>query len=73
MPRFDGTGPLGQGTMSGRGLGSCQAGLRRGFGFGFRRFYSAKNELASLEEEEKILKDELQVIAEEKKALADKK
>ncbi len=23
MPRFDGTGPLGQGSMTGRGLGKC--------------------------------------------------
>jgi hypothetical protein len=23
MPRFDGTGPMGQGTMTGRGLGTC--------------------------------------------------
>lgn len=33
MPGFDGTGPLGYGPMTGRGLGPCGRGLRRGFGF----------------------------------------
>ena len=34
MPRFDGTGPFGQGPM-GRGLGPCGAGRGGGFGYGF--------------------------------------
>jgi hypothetical protein len=34
MPRFDGTGPFGQGPV-GRGLGPCGAGRRIGFGPGF--------------------------------------
>ena len=44
MPAQDRTGPLGQGPLTGRGLGLCGAGLarglRRGFGrgFGLRRF-----------------------------------
>ena len=42
MPGFDGTGPMGQGPMTGRGLGRCTGfaggvGLRRGFGFGMGR------------------------------------
>ena len=32
MPRFDGTGPFGQGPM-GRGLGPCGAGRRSGCGY----------------------------------------
>jgi hypothetical protein len=36
MPRFDGTGPFGQGPM-GRGLGPCGAGRGSGFGSGFGR------------------------------------
>lgn len=35
MPRFDGTGPLGQGPMTGRGYGPC------GLGLGWRRRFSA--------------------------------
>jgi len=42
MPRLDGTGPQGQGSMTGRGMGNCQpdspkpvdAGNRRGAGLG---------------------------------------
>ncbi|MDD3013595.1 MAG: DUF5320 domain-containing protein [Candidatus Gastranaerophilales bacterium] len=35
MPNLNGTGPMGQGPMTGRGLGNCQGADR---GFGFRRF-----------------------------------
>jgi hypothetical protein len=34
MPRFDGTGPFGQGPM-GRGMGPCGAGRGGGLGYGF--------------------------------------
>jgi len=34
MPGQDGTGPTGQGALTGRGLGPCGAGLARGRGFG---------------------------------------
>ncbi len=46
MPRRDGTGPMGAGSMTGRGLGVCTGanaglgmglGLRRGFGRGLGR------------------------------------
>jgi len=47
MPGFDGTGPLGQGPGTGRGLGPCGAGVRwfprfwgRGFGFGRGRGFA---------------------------------
>lgn len=75
MPRLDKTGPMGQGPATGRGLGPCGIGLRRGwgcwggFGYGLRRFISPKNELAALEEEEKMLEGELAAIREEKTAL----
>jgi len=76
MPRFDGTGPMGEGPRTGRGLGPCGGGMRRGWGcwgggFGFRRFNSPKNELAALEDEEKVLEEELSAIREEKAALKD--
>jgi hypothetical protein len=42
MPRFDGTGPMGQGAMTGGGRGYCavninicEAGVRQGVGCGF--------------------------------------
>ena len=37
MPGNNGTGPLGKGSMTGRGLGPCGKGARRGFGRGFDR------------------------------------
>ncbi len=40
MPNYDGTGPRGQGPMTGRGMGSCFGG-RRGFGC-YRGFYGRR-------------------------------
>ena len=77
MPGLDKTGPTGQGSRTGRGLCLCGGGMRRGFGcwggygFGFRRFISPKNELAALADEEKMLEEELAAIHEEKAALKD--
>ncbi len=79
MPRFNGTGPMGQGPMTGRGFGPCGGGMRRGwgcgggYGYGFRRFISPKNELTALEDEEKMLEEELTAIREEKAALKGQK
>ncbi|MBU1000379.1 DUF5320 domain-containing protein [Patescibacteria group bacterium] len=39
MPAFDGTGPRGQGPMTGRGLGSCGGGRGMRMGFGRCRGY----------------------------------
>jgi len=70
MPKFDKTGPMGAGPGTGRGFGPCvnNWGCR---GYGFRRFASPKNELASLEDQEKILEQELAIIREEKKVIKD--
>lgn len=77
MPRLDGTGPMGQGSGTGRGLGNCFArGARGGYGYGRgygRRFISPKNELSALEEEEKMLLEQLEIIKSEKEALKDQK
>lgn len=35
MPRYDGSGPWGQGPMTGRGMGPCNPHYRGGFGAGF--------------------------------------
>lgn len=75
MPRMDGTGPLGQGARTGRMMGECvgfKRGIGRCLGMG-RRFFSEKNEISVLEEEEKALLKELEMIKEEKKALKAKK
>jgi len=73
MPRFDQTGPMGQGPRTGRGMGPCGCGYGFGcgmMGFGRRRFISPRNEMAALEEEEKMLEEELAALREEKTALA---
>jgi hypothetical protein len=66
MPGFDGTGPAGQGTMTGRGLGPCGCGMRRGFGrrLGFRQQVVLTNE-----EEKKILEAEFKEIELEKQEI----
>lgn len=82
MPRMDGTGPAGQGPMTGRGMGPCGGGMRagwcggcgRGLGAGFGRFFrSPKNQLQALEDEEKMLAEELEAVRAEKEALRAKK
>ncbi|AQQ70312.1 hypothetical protein SMSP2_00656 [Limihaloglobus sulfuriphilus] len=35
MPGFDRTGPMGQGPMTGRGLGLCTGAVRPGAGYGY--------------------------------------
>ncbi len=81
MPRLNGTGPMGQGLRTGRGFGPYGHGMGRGgygcgncYGGGYnsQRFISPKNELIVLEDEEKILEEQLSIIREEKKALTKK-
>lgn len=81
MPGQDGTGPQGQGPMTGRGLGPCGQGLRRGFGRGFGRsfgrnfgrgiYFRANYPQVSLTEaeEKKILEAELKDMEEDKKEI----
>ncbi|MDD4289803.1 MAG: DUF5320 domain-containing protein [Patescibacteria group bacterium] len=77
MPRLNGTGPMGQGARTGRGLGRCGNGMGIGYGcrngYGFRRFISPKNELQALEDDEKMLLEELEIIKAEKRALKNEK
>jgi len=63
MPRYDGTGPMGQGALTGRGLGFCGGGM--GYGRGIRRgrrFYTPKEESEVLKDETEILEQELKAI-----------
>lgn len=55
MPRFDGTGPLGYGPATGRGLGGCRYG---------RRFLTRKEELEDLSEEARRLEEDLRAVKE---------
>ena len=71
MPAQDGTGPLGEGPLTGRGLGPCGRGMRRGFGKGFRRGFCRPKYIAGFSEkdEKKILEAELEEIDLEKKEI----
>lgn len=65
MPRHDRTGPMGQGPLTGRGMGPCGRG--QGFRRGFGRMRSPVTFTA--EEEKQILEAELKEIEAEKKEI----
>ncbi len=67
MPRFDQTGPWGCGPMTGRGLGPC------GWGYRFRRPWLPQDEAAALEDEEKVLTEELEAVRQRRKELKGQK
>ena len=65
MPRYSGTGPLGEGPMTGRGFGPCGRGFRRGYGrcFGFGNI-PKEDEKKLIEEEKKYLEQRLKELNE---------
>ena len=81
MPKLDGTGPQGQGAMTGRGCGKCNGaqgtsmGMGRGLGCrgggrGFGRMavgLSPEETKKALETEKELLKQELEAIEKELK------
>ncbi len=74
MPGQDGTGPAGQGPLTGRGLGPCGCGMRRGFRRGFgsglgRRFGFKNQVILTQTEEKKILESELKELDSEKQEI----
>ncbi|MFA5855051.1 MAG: DUF5320 domain-containing protein [Candidatus Gracilibacteria bacterium] len=72
MPNFDKTGPTGQGSMTGQGLGGCAGNKAggRGKGMGRRMGCGRVNRCSSLsiEEQEKLLENKLEAIRKLKKA-----
>ncbi|MEM3370933.1 MAG: DUF5320 domain-containing protein [Candidatus Woesearchaeota archaeon] len=73
MPGQDGTGPLGLGPLTGRGLGPCSYGMRRGFSRGYRRGVGFRRQVTlTKEEEKKILEAELKEIDLEKQEIEKK-
>ena len=67
MPNMDKTGPQGMGPLTGRGMGSCGNGMRRGCGMGFRkaRFFAGFTK----DEEKKILEANLKELELEKETI----
>ncbi|MDD3436772.1 MAG: DUF5320 domain-containing protein [Candidatus Gastranaerophilales bacterium] len=88
MPRGDGTGPRGMGPMTGRGLGNCSPGVRRGLGLAvglglglglrrrFRRLWGTNtapnDELSILKSQASLLEEDLSVIKEKINELENK-
>ncbi len=75
MPGQDGTGPRGMGALTGRGLGPCGGGMRRGWcgrGFGREFGFRARDStplILTKEEEKKILEADLKDVEAEKDAI----
>jgi hypothetical protein len=70
MPGQDGTGPMGLGPLTGRGMGPCGGGMRRGFGRRFGRGTGFKPRVAlTKDDEKKILEAELREIEAEKQEI----
>lgn len=77
---MNGTGPLGQGPQTGRGLGRCADGERMfwcgrrliGRG-GFKSSLNPQDQLKALDEEEKALLADLKAVKAERESLKDKK
>ena len=63
MPNRDGTGPMGQGPLTGRGFGPCcpqgrrgrSRGFGRGFGWGLGRGFAQPVELTKKEQKEILI------------------
>ena len=71
MPGFDGTGPMGTGPMTGRGMGYCAVPLPRSryshpaaYSYGRR-----ENELAYLRDEAQLIREQIKQIESMLKAL----
>ena len=78
MPNMNGTGPQGMGAMTGRGLGPCGGGMRRGCGRGFGRGFGSglvgyrRQATLTKDEEKKILEAELKEIDLEKQEIEER-
>ncbi|NCO96484.1 MAG: hypothetical protein COY38_04660 [Candidatus Aenigmarchaeota archaeon CG_4_10_14_0_8_um_filter_37_24] len=71
MPGQDRTGPLGEGAVTGRGLGPCGRGMgfRRGFGRRYCQILPAEQLKLTEVEQKKILEAELKEIEAEKQII----
>lgn len=76
MPKMNQTGPMGQGPLTGRRMGSCAGAQARPCcgGFWGRRIILSKEEkLEILEEQEALILKNLEEIKNEKKILSEEK
>ena len=83
MPRRDGTGPMGMGSITGRGMGLCNVakvagaigGLGLGLGLGCRRGFGRNgfNNTVNLENQKAILEDRINMLNNQLNNLQDDK
>lgn len=75
MPGFDGTGPTGAGSRTGRGMGPCGTGSGFDGGCGWRArmglggFKSPKNQQQALQADQKDLETQLEIVKAELEAV----
>jgi hypothetical protein len=62
MPGRNGTGPMGMGSRTGSEMGPCGRGMRRGFG---RRFWYTQPSILPKKEEKQMLEEELKILKED--------
>jgi hypothetical protein len=74
MPKFDGTGPLGFGPGSGRGMGPCGAGMGWRRSRAFARFwgYGSYQPQITKREEVEILTDQAEMLERELETIKDR-
>ena len=68
MPRRDGTGPMGLGSRTGRGMGPCCGGYGSGGGYGMGMGYGRTGRM-SKEDKKEMLKEESQYLKEDLDAI----
>lgn len=74
MPKRDGTGPMGQGSMTGKGLGICRGTNAGGYGIGFGRGFGIGLGLADKEfltEQKNFLQKRLDAISKQLENLSE--
>jgi hypothetical protein len=79
MPLYDGTGPNGQGAMTGRGAGSCSSDVSPGYGLGAgrgrprcRAFGFVNKEPSSKADEKKAIENRISAFKKEIDILNDR-
>ncbi len=72
MPGGDGTGPFGEGRMTGRGMGYCRGNTPRFINQGFRRGYGRGFAWATDDEDRRRLEEELELLKQRITQIEDK-
>jgi len=72
MPNRNGTGPRGAGPITGKGMGPCGCGMRRGYGRGVGPGEQTSTVTLNKDEQKKVLQEQLKSIDDERQAIESK-